>query len=154
MPKQKQTTNSAKPSSYIRPLKKEMKMKMNKTNNSVSTQNPIRKEDLFVLGLCLALLTVAVLPLFSLNQVFFLTDVEERNKYESLWVKIPFGILCAVSVTVAVLILLVIYETVMCLTGTNKPGCAGGSSFMMMLPTALTFFLMLPLYIVYRLHIK
>ena len=27
-----------------------MKMKMNKTNNSVSTQNPIRKEDLFVLG--------------------------------------------------------------------------------------------------------
>ena len=54
MPKQKQTTNSAKPSSYVRPLKKEMKMKMkmkmNKTNNSVSTQNPIRKEDLFVLG--------------------------------------------------------------------------------------------------------
>lgn len=128
---------------------------MRKRNvNQKVTKRAIRKDDIIVLGFYVILLIIALLPLFSIKQVFFPVNEEEKEKYESLDVRIPFGILCGLSIVVSIIIMWIIYEFIVNLMGNNDPGGFGGASFMMMIPSAMMFYLMLPLYIVYRMHVK
>ena len=128
---------------------------MRKRNvNQKATKRPIRKDDIIALGFDVILLIVALLPLFSIKQVFFPVNEEEKEKYESLDVRIPFGILCVLSIVVSIMIMWINYEFIVNLVGNNDPGGFAYVSLIMMIPSAMMVYLMLPLYIVYRMHVK
>ena len=119
-----------------------------------ASKRPVRKDDIIALGFDVILLIVALLPLFSIKQVFFPVNEEEKEKYESLGVKIPFGILCGLSIVVSIMIMGITRTFIVNLMGNNDPGGFSGASFMMMIPCTMMLYLMLPLYIVYRMHVK
>ena len=128
---------------------------MRKRNtNQKPTKRPIRKDDIILLGFDVILLIVALLPLFSIKQVYFSKNEEEKKKYSSLWVKIPFGLLCVLSIVISVMIMGIIYAFIINLVGNNDPSGFGGTSLMMMIPSAIMLYIMLPLYIVYRMNIQ
>ena len=128
---------------------------MRKRNvNQKATKRAICKDDIIALGFYVILLIVALLPLFSIKQVFFPVNEEDKEKYESLGVRIPFGILCGLSIVVSIMIMWFNYEFIVNLMGDNDPGGFGAVSFMMLIPSAMMLYLMLPLYIVYRMHVK
>ena len=111
--------------------------------------------DIFVLCFIIGLFIIAILPLFSIKKVFFPDSEEEKEKYNSLGVKIPFGILCVFSVIVSIFILFVLGVILYCLMGEHTMNCiSGSSSFMMMIPSALILYIMLPMYIIYKEHVK
>ena len=107
-----------------------------------STQNATQIKNLQLI--------IAVLPLFSIIQVFFQVNENNKEKYESLGVKIPFGILYGMSIVVSIMILGIVYASILNLLGHNDPSGFSGTSFMIMIPELLC--LMLPLYIVYTMH--
>jgi hypothetical protein len=118
------------------------------------TYKKIRTHDIIALTFDIILLIIAVLPLFSFKHVFFPVNENDKEKYESLGAKIPFGILCGLSIVVSIMILEIVYAFILNLLGDRDPGGFSANSFIIMIPGAIMFYLMLPLYIVYTMHLK
>ena len=130
---------------------------MRKRNAKLSLtkkRRPVRKDDIFVLTFDILLLCIAVLPLFYIKRVLFPINDNDDKKYHSLAVKIPFAILSGLSIVVSIMILTIIYTFILNLLTDNDPGGFSGASFMIMIPSAIMFYLMLPLFIVFKMNVK
>lgn len=147
--------------------KQSMKTKQNSHNKKRNIQ-PRKKTEIHWLGIPpermndfivilvvqFVLLIVALLPLFSIKKVYFPKNKENKTKYSSLWVKIPFGLLCVVSIVASLFIIWIIARHVHFYKNNEHPSGSGVFSFMMAIPMAMMLYLMLPLYIVYRMNIQ
>ena len=112
------------------------------------------KSYIVILFVQIVMLIIVLLPLFSIKQVYFSKNEEDKEKYSSLWVKIPFGLLCVVSIVVSLFIIWIIYGFARFYIGNEHISGLGVYSFMMAIPGAMILYLMLPLYIVYRMNVK
>jgi di/tricarboxylate transporter len=105
-----------------------------------------------VLMVCLIVLCIA--PFFELPYTFR-TDSTTDEPTQTDWAKVPLVLVCILGVLVVGWVGLVLWQHVRyCLYSyVNDPSGYGASSFMLMPALVIMFWVMLPLYIVFRVNV-
>lgn len=100
------------------------------------------------LALMLAMGTLASLPLWYAKRVLSPTTKADRRRYASLWVRVPYILLCVVAVAV-VWMWICLGWTHIRVCQSSDPSGYGVTSFAALVPMAAMVFVMAPLALAY-----
>jgi hypothetical protein len=101
------------------------------------------------IAIMLALAVLASLPLWYAKTVLFPKKEADRRRYGSRWVTATYLLLCVVAAFVILMIMCAFrLHLRACLS--EDPSGYGISSYVMIIPVGLMFWVMLPLSVVYR----
>lgn len=110
----------------------------------------------------LALLILASSPLWYVREVMYPQTPEERAAYHSLWVRVPYALLCTAGAIASVLCLpmigYILYGGMRSIWGLRTRGDAMATAayvfLTVLMVSAILMLIMLPLYVTYQYHIS
>ncbi len=133
-----------------------------RTNQSTSSQGIYSRIRLVIPSIVLiALAVLSSSPLWYAHQVFHSQTIHDHPQYASLWVRVPYGLLCFVGslILLAILLYFCIPVWMYLKQGTTQHLFAGYGAplffveiggLLVLAVSALMLFIMLPLYGMYR----